>query len=123
MRTTFDASLSNHFVERVCVLVHLLDVLEQGLRFRANHHAFPIAIEQFDGKQRFKPAYAAAYRRVIEPKLARSSMDAALAGDLEKNPQVVPFGGRGTPAKRLFGTDIHGESLHQTGTRWCKNTP
>ena len=68
------------------MLVHLLDVLEQGLRFGTNHHTFSIAIEQFDGKQRFKPAYSAAYRRVIEPKLARSSVDAALAGDLEKNP-------------------------------------
>ena len=118
----FRCSLSDHFVERVCVLVHLLDVLKQGLRFRTNHHAFPIAIEQFDGKQRFKPAYPAAYRRVVEPKLARCSMDAALAGHLEENPEVIPFGGRGAPTKRLFGTDIHSESLHQTITRWCKNT-
>jgi hypothetical protein len=59
---------------------------------------------------------------MIEPKLARSRMNAALAGHLEENPQVIPFGGRGTPARRLFGADIHGESLHQTTTRWCKNT-
>ncbi|HEV8464777.1 MAG TPA: hypothetical protein VGQ63_07215 [Pseudolabrys sp.] len=68
------------------MLVHLLDVLEQSLRFRANHHTFPIAIEQFDCEQRFKPTYPAAYCRMIEPKLARSSVDAALAGDLEKDP-------------------------------------
>lgn len=104
------------------MLVHLLDVLEQGLRLRANHHTFPIAIEQFDREQRFKPAYPAAYRRVIEPKLARSSVNTALASDLEKNPEVVPFGGRGAATKRLFGADIHGESLHQTTTRRCKNT-
>jgi hypothetical protein len=103
-------------------LVHLHDVLEQGLRFGTNHHAFPITIQQFDGEQRFKPAYSAAYRRVIEPKLPRSSVDAALASDLEKNPEVVPFGGRGAATKPLFGADIHGESLHQTATRWCKIT-
>ena len=84
------------------MLVHLLDVLEQGLRFRANHHALPVAIEQFDGEQGFKPAYPPADRRMVEPKLARSSVDAALPGDLEEHPQVVPFGGRGSPAKSAF---------------------
>jgi hypothetical protein len=94
------------------VLVHVFDVLQQALRFRANEHALPIAIEKFDCEQRLQTPYPTAHGGVVEPKLPRRGMHAAMPGNFQKYPQVVPLGGA---AAGLLDRHVHAESVTRNG--------
>src|SRR4051794_10860824 len=105
------------------MLVHVFDVLEQRLSFGPDEDAFPGAIQQLHREQRLKPADPPADSRMIEMKLPRCSMQAAMPRHFKEYAQIVPFRSvarsRGTPVRDR----IHAMAYPEPNTTWCKKTP
>ena len=70
---------------------HVLDVPQHVLHAVAQDDAALGPIQQLDREQVFQLADAAADGGVIEVEALGGGMDAALAGDLQKHPEIIPF--------------------------------